>query len=81
MELLDYIVQELLYLIPALMVLGKIIKNGEYINDKHIPVILLFVSVLFSNLILGFSPDSFIQGILIAGASVFGHQLIKQSKE
>ncbi|ADU30379.1 phage holin family protein [Evansella cellulosilytica] len=81
MDILEYIVSELLYLIPALMVLGKIIKKGQYINDKHIPVVLLIVSVLFANLILGLSPESFIQGILIAGASVFGHQLLKQSKE
>jgi len=82
MELIkEYLVDEALMLIPVLLVLGKIIKNTPNIKDWLIPYILLVVGTVFTVAFMGFSPDAFVQGILVSGAAVFGNQLYKQAKE
>lgn len=83
MEVINYITENALILIPVLLVIGAILKNTERIKDKYIPVILLPIGIALSVGIMGgFSVDSVIQGILVTGAAVYGNQLIKQiSKE
>ncbi|HIR11835.1 MAG TPA: phage holin family protein [Candidatus Fimenecus excrementavium] len=80
MELLTYIVEKGLVLIPALNILGALIKNIEKIPDKYIPLILLVFGILGAFGILGFSVDAAVQGVLITGAAVYGDQLVKQLK-
>ena len=70
MDIIGYIVDNALILIPALIVVGAIIKQVEAIPDKWIPLILLPLG--------GLSADSVIQGILVTGAAVYGNQLVKQ---
>jgi len=77
----EYLLQEALIVIPVLLILGKIIKETNLIKDKYIPVTLLFVGIAFAVALIGFNVDAVIQGILVAGAAVFGHELYKQSKE
>ncbi|GEL77115.1 phage holin family protein [Tenuibacillus multivorans] len=79
MDLMDFIIEEALILIPVLMILGRIIKTSSIIPNRFIPLSLLVISIILSGIMLGFSFDTFIQSILVAGASVFGHQLYKQS--
>lgn len=82
MNVFEFIVQEGLIVIPVLYILGAIIKGTESIHDKWIPVILLVISIGSTPLILGgFTPDNLVQAVLIAGATVFGDQLIKQTKK
>jgi len=82
MEMLnEYIIEQALIVIPVLLILGKIIKSTDVIKDKYIPLTLLFVGVVFAIALIGFNVDAVIQGILVAGAAVFGHELYKQSKE
>lgn len=82
MEMLnEYIIEQALIVIPVLLILGKIIKETDVIKDKYIPLTLLFVGVIFAITLIGFNVDAVIQGILVAGAAVFGHELYKQSKE
>lgn len=78
MKVLEYITDKALILIPALNIIGMIIKRLEKINDKYIPLILLLFGVLGTIGLLGVSVDSVIQGVLVAGTSVFGNQVIKQ---
>lgn len=78
MEALGYITDKALILIPVLNIIGMIIKHLERINDKYIPLILLFFGVIGTVGILGISVDSVIQGVLVAGTSVFGNQIVKQ---
>lgn len=92
MELLnEYIKPELLVLIPVLYLVGVAIKKSK-IADKFIPWILGGVSVALSALwILATSFPvnaeeaaqaiftAFTQGVLIAGASVYVNQLVKQT--
>ena len=78
--MIEYIVENALVLVPVLNIIGMIIKNTEKINDKYIPLILLFFGVVGAVAILGFSPQSVVQGVLITGAAVYGNQVVKQLK-
>lgn len=80
MEFLDYIVEEALILIPVLLILGKLIKNMDIVPNKFIPGILLAIGLGLSLSLLGFNVDAVVQGVLITGAAVFGHELFKQAK-
>lgn len=77
----EFLLDEALIIIPVLLILGKIIKETPKIKDWTIPYILLATGILLSVFIIGHSVDAVIQGILVTGASVFGHQLYKQTKE
>lgn len=77
----EYIIEQALILIPALLILGKIIKGTDVIRDKYIPVTLLVIGIFFAIMLIGINVDAVIQGILVSGAAVFGHQIVKQSKE
>jgi hypothetical protein len=91
MELNEYIMPELLVLIPVLYLIGAAVKKSA-IADKFIPWILGGVSVALSalwvlaNCKLGSAADvavaiftAITQGVLIAGASVYVNQLVKQT--
>jgi hypothetical protein len=86
-EILKFIQPEILILIPVLSILGLMIKKNPTINDWAIPIILLFLGIVFSILILGlksgFTPDVFLngllQGVLATGMAVYVHQLKIQS--
>ncbi|MBU9710149.1 phage holin family protein [Bacillus tamaricis] len=80
-DLLEYIVEDALILIPVLMIIGKMLKDTPKIMDWTIPYLLLILGVVLSVLIMGVSIDSFIQGILVTGAAVFTHQLVKQTRK
>lgn len=90
MELYEYIRPELLILIPVMYLIGAAIKKSR-IKDNYIPLILGCISVLLCtvwvlanselNGVNGFFTavfTSLTQGILIAGASVYLNQIIKQ---
>lgn len=90
----EYIKPELLILAIVLYFLGMAIKNTEVIKDKYIPLVLGFVGILFSAIyvvatssvasyqdVLTIIFTSIVQGILVAGASVYVNQLIKQSEK
>ena len=78
MEVMQYIVDNALVLIPVLYILGAILKGTSKIDDKYIPIILLPVGIAFSIAIMGISVDAVIQGILVVGVTVYGNQVIKQ---
>lgn len=81
-NVLNYVLEEGLVLVPVLLVLGQILKGLEKIKDKYIPVILLPISIGLGLGLMGLNFNSFIQSILILGVTVYGNQLVKQlSKE
>lgn len=81
MDFMNYITENALILIPVLYVLGMFLKALEFIKDKYIPCIILLLGIAFSVAIIGFNVDAIIQGVLVAGATVLGNQLIKQYKK
>ncbi len=59
----------------TLMVPGPI----SSIPDWTIAYILLVLGVVGSIAMLGLSPQNAVQGVLVTGAAVLGHQLVKQA--
>ena len=80
--ILNYIVEDGLILIPVLYVIGYIIKHTNILSNRWIPLVLLLISILFSIFLLN-DPiiDRVIQGVLIAGVTVFIDQIKKQNFE
>lgn len=80
--LLNYIVEDGLILIPVLYVIGYIIKDTNILSNRWIPLVLLVIGIIFSIFLLN-DPivDRVIQGILIAGVTVFIDQVKKQNFE
>lgn len=79
--MIEFVTENALLLIPVLNIIGAIIKNTEKIPNKYIPIILLFFGILGAVAILGLSPESVVQGILVTGTAVYGNQVVKQIKK
>ena len=80
MDIINFIIEEGLIMIPVLYIIGEIIKFTGVLNNKWIPLTLLVVSLLFTPLLLGgFTPYNIVQAVLVTGVTVLGDQLIKQS--
>lgn len=90
----EYIKPELIVVAIVLYFIGIGIKNTEFIKDKYIPIILGIIGVIISAIyiiatstingyqeILTVIFTSIVQGILVAGASVYINQVIKQSNK
>lgn len=80
MDLSQYLSQGVAYFVPALWVIGVFLKRTPQIKDWMIIWILLGLSVIFAIIKNGLTIDSIINGIIAAGVSVLGHQLVKQTK-
>ena len=82
MDILNYVVQEGLVMIPVLFIIGEIIKGTELLSNKWIPLVVLVISVAFTPLVLGtYTADNIVQAVLVAGVTVFGNELIKQTSK
>lgn len=81
MDILTYITENALILIPVLIIIGQIIKNIEKIPDKWIPLILLPIGIVGAMALGSWTVDSAIQGVLVTGAAVYGNQIVKQIKK
>lgn len=90
----EFIRPELLVLIPVLYFVGIGLKSAQAFADKHIPLALGAVGVALAALWVVAtstiaSPQdgalavftAIVQGVLVAGASVYIDQLIKQAKK
>ena len=78
MNILTYITENALVLVPVLIIIGQIIKNIQLIPDKYIPLILLPFGVVGAMALGGWTLESAIQGILVTGTAVYGNQIYKQ---
>ena len=81
MEIIKYVTEQALILIPALYIIGLIIKGTEKIANKYIPLVLLPIGIGGAIALMGLSVDSVVQGVLITGVTVYGNQIVKQIKE
>lgn len=77
MDFMKFIVEQALILIPVLYVLGMFLKASK-VPDNFIPLVLLAIGIVLAFLLIGFTVQAFIQGVLVAGAAVFSNQIIKQ---
>ncbi len=91
--LLDFVKPELLILVPVMYILGIGIKKWQ-VRDKWIPFVLGITAVFLCGLwvfatsqiaswrdVLLAIFTILTQGVLVAGASVYINQLIKQAKK
>lgn len=81
MEILNYITENALVLVPVLLIIGQIVKNIKVIPDKFIPLILLPFGVVGAMALGGWTIQSAIQGVLVTGCAVYGNQIYKQLKD
>lgn len=93
MEYLQYVKPELFILIPVMYLIGTGLKKSA-LKDKFIPLVLGAIAVVLCAFYLLATADlgtlkeyamaifiAITQGVLIAGASVYADQIIKQSKK
>lgn len=78
-NLMDYIISEAYILIPVLYVIAIFIKKIPNIVDWLIPLILLGLGMIGGFFLSGMNLDGILQGVLVAGVTVFGNQLYKQT--
>lgn len=78
-NIINYVMDNALVLIPAIYVLGAILKGTNLLKDKYIPLVLLPVGIVLSMFLVGFNVNGFIQGILVTGVAVYANQLVKQA--
>ena len=87
-----YIKSELLVLVPVLYLLGSLLKRSR-VKDERIPLILGAASValccvwVFATTPISSAKEVLLavftavtQGLLLAGTSVYTHQIVKQTK-
>ena len=79
MDILKYVVEQALILIPALYIIGMVLKSTPKVLDWLIPYILLALGIVGAVGIMGLNVEAVIQGILVAGVTVFTNQVIKQT--
>lgn len=90
----EYIKPELLVVAVVLYFVGIGLKKSELIKDKYIPIILGVIGIIVSAIyiiattsIVGYQEvlivifTAIVQGILVAGASVYINQLVKQVRK
>ena len=80
-DLLSYVNEYALIVIPVLYVIGMMLKGLELIPDKYIPIILLVTGVAICIGLNGLNANSVIQGILVTGVTVYVNQLLVQSRK
>lgn len=91
-QIMEYVKPELMIVAVALYILGMFLKQTTMVLDKYIPVILGIVGIVlcavwvFATTPVGSPQDialaiftAVIQGILVAGASTYVNQIVKQS--
>lgn len=89
----EFIKPELLILIPVMYIIGEGIKRTQ-IKNKLIPALLGLASIVLSSLYVVATTKlvgvqniamalfvSLTQGVLVAGASVYANQLVKQNQK
>lgn len=77
-ELID---SQLLMVIAACWIIGYILKQTPYVPDWCIVYVVTFAAVLLTIWLLGFGPESIIQGVLAGAFAVYGNQLVKQARK
>ncbi len=73
--------QENVYIVSVvLFIIGIFLKQTPKVKNWAIPYILSLLGIIACNLILGFSINSTLQGILTTGVAVYAYQLYKEGK-
>ncbi|MEB9895737.1 phage holin family protein, partial [Bacillus cereus] len=71
----------LFIVVAVCWVVGFILKKTPQVKDWTIIYIVTAIAVLLTVWMLGFGPESIIQGVLCGAFAVYGHQAVKQMKK
>ena len=71
----------LLIVVAVCWVIGFVLKKTPKVPDWTIVYVVTAAAVLLACGLLGWSVEVLIQGILAGAFSVYGHQLVKQTKQ
>lgn len=71
----------LLVVVGVCWCLGYMFKHSPGVPDWTIVYIVTVIAVLLVIWMHGFRPESIIQGVLCGAFAVYGHQLVKQTRE
>lgn len=77
-NLLNYINEGLVVIIPVLYILGIFLKKSR-VRDELIPWFLLVISIVLCGIIARNVIQGIIQGVLVTGVCVLGSQLYIQT--
>lgn len=93
-QILSYVKPELIIVAIVLYFIGLGFKKAQYFPDKHIPAVLGLLGIVLCSLwVFASCPlstyrevlmalfTSIVQGLLVAGFSVYVNQLIKQGRK
>lgn len=80
MDLLHFLNENYLMLVPALWVLGFALKQTPSVPDWSIIWVISLVSLVLAWFTFGFHLEAFLNALTAAGVAVFGHQIVKQTK-
>lgn len=72
---------KLLIVVAVCWVLGFVLKQTPRVANWSIIYIVMVIAILLTVWLIGFGPTAIVQGVLCSAFAVFGHQLIKQTKE
>lgn len=81
MNFLDFLDTNYFIMIPALWIIGFGLKHTPKVPNWSIIWFLSAISLGISFLAFGFSLEAVINGIVAAGISVYGHQILKQTTQ
>lgn len=79
--ILDYINAELIGVVIACWIIGYVLKRTPLIPDWSIVYLVTIIASVFSCMLLSFTVQAVIQGILCGAVAVYGNQLVKQGKK
>lgn len=79
--IIEFINPELLIVVAACWIIGYVLKQTPKVPDWTIIYAVTVVAVAFAIVMLGFTPQSVLQGILCGAVAVYGNQLVKQAKK
>ena len=77
-NLLNYINEGLVVIVPVLYILGIFLKKSR-VRDELIPWFLLVISIVLCGIIARNVIQGIIQGVLVTGVCVLGSQLYIQT--
>lgn len=72
---------QLTFVLAACWIFGFTLKRAPHVPDWCIVYAVTLLAVLLTVWLLGWSPQSLIQGILVGAFAVYGNQLVKQAKK
>lgn len=82
MDILNFVLEEALIMIPVIFILTEIVKKAELIKHKYLLLVALLWSLILTPWLLGgWNAENIVQAILITGMAVLFDQGLKQFME